>query len=290
MLGQLLPCGGGPPIALHKLKLLVGRDESCDIPIRCGTVSPRHCELELREGYWFVRDLGGLGSGNGTRVNGTRCTTQWLLPKDVLTVAKHRYVVMYRPPPQRPPPARIEAAEAKAGPALPPAAKTATTAKPGPWASPDDTGDWDTGVWLEYGQLVPCGGGAAISLLKPRLLVGRESGCDVRIRVGTVSARHCELEWSEGAWVVRDLGSRNDIRVDGVRCESKRLLPGSILTIGTERYRVVYSVPGSEPAAPTKGPVFSSSLLEAAGLETWDPGQAPQADEEPKRQRYTLDD
>lgn len=285
MLGQLVPCGGGPPVPLVKVKLLVGRLDSCDIPIRCGTVSPRHCELEQRDGFWFVRDL---VSGNGTRVNGTRCTTQWLLPRDVLTVAKHRYQVMYRPPPNRPPPPRIESAESTIRPAPPAVATPAPKSPTG--VSPDDTGDWDTGVWFELGELIPCGGGTAIPLNKPKLLVGRDRGCDVTLRVGTVSARHCELEWTEGAWVVRDLGSRNGIRVNGERCESKRLMPGSILTIGTERYRVAYTPPGGQPASPTKGPVFAQSLLEAAGLGRWDPGQAPQAGDDPTRKRFTLDD
>src|SRR5260370_28015183 len=82
MLGQLVPCGGGPPIPLLRPKLLVGRQDFCDVPIRFNLVSSRHCELEFRDGYWFVRDL---GSRNGTRVNSMLCTEQWLLPNDVLT-------------------------------------------------------------------------------------------------------------------------------------------------------------------------------------------------------------
>ena len=34
MLGQLLPCGGGRPIPLHKARLVMGRDSACDIPLR----------------------------------------------------------------------------------------------------------------------------------------------------------------------------------------------------------------------------------------------------------------
>src|SRR5439155_17701283 len=62
MLGKLAPCGGGPPIPLLKPKLLVGRQRFCDIPLNFPNVSSRHCELELIDGYWFVRDL---GSSNG---------------------------------------------------------------------------------------------------------------------------------------------------------------------------------------------------------------------------------
>ena len=98
MLGQLVPCGGGLPIPLPRPKLLVGRQTGCDIPLPYSTVSSRHCELELIDGYWFVRDL---GSSNGTRVNGKPCESQRLLPNDVLTVAQYRYTVVYTPPAAR---------------------------------------------------------------------------------------------------------------------------------------------------------------------------------------------
>src|SRR5262249_24937469 len=57
MLGQLMPCGGGPTIPLLKPKLVTGRDDVCDVTLRSLLVSARHCELALRDGYWFVRDL-----------------------------------------------------------------------------------------------------------------------------------------------------------------------------------------------------------------------------------------
>jgi pSer/pThr/pTyr-binding forkhead associated (FHA) protein len=71
MLGKLVPCGGGPPTPLLRPKLLVGRRSSCHIPLPFATVSARHCDLELLDGSWRVRDL---GSSNGTRVNGLLCT------------------------------------------------------------------------------------------------------------------------------------------------------------------------------------------------------------------------
>ena len=43
------------------------------------------------------------------------------------------------------------------------------------------------------GKLVPCGGGAPLPLLKPRLLVGRQRGCDLLLGYPSVSSRHCEL-------------------------------------------------------------------------------------------------
>jgi adenylate cyclase len=101
MLGELIPCGGGDPIPLLKPTLLIGRRSTCDVSLRFPNVSSHHCELELVNGYWSVRDL---GSTNGIKVNGVRCDQKWLMPGDVLAVAKHRYEIVYEPDTTAPPP------------------------------------------------------------------------------------------------------------------------------------------------------------------------------------------
>ena len=101
MLGELVPCGGGDPIPLLKPRLLIGRRTSCDVSLRFPNVSSHHCEVELLNGYWRVRDL---GSRNGVKVNGIRCDTKWLMPGDVLSVSRHRYQVVYTPQTDAPPP------------------------------------------------------------------------------------------------------------------------------------------------------------------------------------------
>jgi pSer/pThr/pTyr-binding forkhead associated (FHA) protein len=73
MYGELLPVGGGDPIPLLKTTLVIGRRESADIVLRFPNVSGSHCELCVVEGYWFIKDL---GSSNGTKVNGSRISTQ----------------------------------------------------------------------------------------------------------------------------------------------------------------------------------------------------------------------
>jgi pSer/pThr/pTyr-binding forkhead associated (FHA) protein len=93
------------------------------------------------------------------------------------------------------------------------------------------------------GKLVPCGGGIPIQLHKPILVVGRRPECDVTIPSGSVSGRHCELRFSDGFWSVRDLGSKNGIGVNGVRCQEQRLEPKDRLSIGRVRFRISYSAP-----------------------------------------------
>jgi adenylate cyclase len=99
--GQLLPCGGGDPIALLPPEALVGRSPACDICLRLATVSGKHCKLTWRDGYWFVEDL---NSSNGTSVNGVRCQRQCLPPASVLGLAQHRFAIHYAAAGDGPPP------------------------------------------------------------------------------------------------------------------------------------------------------------------------------------------
>ena len=92
MLGELLPTGGGDPIPLLKAKLLIGRRDECDITLRFPNVSSHHCELNLIDGYWQIRDL---NSSNGIKVNGVRCPQNWLLPGDEVSIAKHKFEIKY---------------------------------------------------------------------------------------------------------------------------------------------------------------------------------------------------
>ena len=68
-----------------------------------------------------------------------------------------------------------------------------------------------------YGELLPVGGGDPIPLLKKSLLVGRRESCDIVLRFSNVSAHHCQLTVTGGYWHVRDLNSRNGVKVNGCR-------------------------------------------------------------------------
>jgi len=91
-----------------------------------------------------------------------------------------------------------------------------------------------------YGELVPKGDTVPIPLLKKRLLVGRNESCDIRISLPTVSGFHCELKVSDDSWFVRDLDSRNGIKVNGVRVTKKRIEPGDKLTVAMSEFKLQY--------------------------------------------------
>ncbi|MDA0589359.1 MAG: FHA domain-containing protein [Planctomycetota bacterium] len=97
--GELTPCGGGDPIPMLRRKLIVGRRSSCDVTLRFPNVSSRHCELELINGYWYVKDL---GSSNGIRVNSERCDQKWVFPGDILHIGRHKFEVGYEAAGERP--------------------------------------------------------------------------------------------------------------------------------------------------------------------------------------------
>lgn len=70
--------------------------------------------------------------------------------------------------------------------------------------------------------------------LPARALVGRAPGCDLVIGHGSISREHAALWWADGAWRVRDLGSRNGTTVDGRRIgdDPVSLAPGAELQFG----------------------------------------------------------
>lgn len=123
-----------------------------------------------------------------------------------------------------------------------------------------------------YGELVPVGGGDPIPLLKKTLLVGRRESCDIVLRFSNVSAHHCQLNVNAGYWYIRDLQSRNGIKVNGARVSEKRVDPGDVVSIAKHKYELHYSpmdlgAVGPPPPEAPNSDLFKKSLLERAGLE-----------------------
>jgi adenylate cyclase len=123
-----------------------------------------------------------------------------------------------------------------------------------------------------YGELVPLGGGDSIPLLKEQLLVGRRESCDIVLRFANVSAHHCQLSVDNGYLYVRDLQSRNGIKVNDIRVTERRLDPGDIISISKHRYRVDYDpadlgAVGPPPPDNVGKEIMTESLLSRAGLE-----------------------
>jgi adenylate cyclase len=93
--GKLFPLPNGDPILLVKDTLVLGRQKSCDIPLRFPNVSHQHAQLLFQQGYWYIRDL---NSTNGIKVNGERVVYKLLQPKDEIAIGGHIYKIRYDPP------------------------------------------------------------------------------------------------------------------------------------------------------------------------------------------------
>jgi pSer/pThr/pTyr-binding forkhead associated (FHA) protein len=103
-------------------------------------------------------------------------------------------------------------------------------------------------------KLVALDGGSDILVERRNVLIGRHPACDARIDSLRVSRHHCILAQEDGELTVRDLGSTNGIRINGMRIEVGRLQPGDELSIAHLRYRLD-ELPDNEPGIPSRPPL-----------------------------------
>ncbi|MGH9677975.1 MAG: FHA domain-containing protein, partial [Candidatus Acidiferrum sp.] len=120
------------------------------------------------------------------------------------------------------------------------------------------------------GELVPIGGGDNIPLQRHVLTLGRRESCDICLRFPNISGLHCEMTFREGYWYVRDLGSRNGVKINGERIREKVLRPTDRIGIGKRTFTIKYEMPKNQNLLDEEEgieDVMSQSLLEKAGLE-----------------------
>jgi len=125
-----------------------------------------------------------------------------------------------------------------------------------------------------YGELVPVGGGDPIPLLKKKLRVGRREGCDIVLNFSNISGHHCLLEIEEGYWFVRDLQSKNGVKLGDKRVMAnvrRRIDPQVKMSIAKHEFIVDYDpsalgAVGTPPQDEELDNLFGQSLLDRAGL------------------------
>jgi len=74
--------------ALGAGQITLGRSSSCELVLDEQTVSRRHAALRLRDGHWFLVDL---GSSNGTWVNDRRVFDAEVVPGDEIRLGAARF-------------------------------------------------------------------------------------------------------------------------------------------------------------------------------------------------------
>ncbi len=126
-------------------------------------------------------------------------------------------------------------------------------------------------------RIVPLvkGTAPAIDLFRPVILIGRHPDCDVRIDSPKISRRHCCVAMAYDRLLIRDLGSRNGVRVNGRLLEETRLRAGDELAIGPILFRLEQEEEGAAAAKPGTGrPVSVTSSAGAGKPGTPAPGRA----------------
>src|SRR5205814_1243573 len=94
-------------------------------------------------------------------------------------------------------------------------------------------------------KLTVANGGArnqTIHLRSPDSLIGRKSGCDVRVPSSSVSRRHCRVFFSDDIVSVEDLASANGTFVNGRRVHKAVVRPGVKLQVGGVAFVVKYEL------------------------------------------------
>src|SRR5262245_55271574 len=123
--------------------------------------------------------------------------------------------------------------------------------------------------FVANGELIPVGGGDTIPLIRPVLTIGRRESCDICVRQPNVSGLHCELTFRDGHWLLKDLGSTNGVKVNGIRVPKKVLHPGDVITIAKRNYTIEYTPVVGKHALEEMledEDIMSQGLLEKAGL------------------------
>ena len=258
MPARLVALDEGSDIPLDRSMVVVGRHPLCDVRLDSLRISRHHCCMTQDKDEVVVRDL---GSTNGIRINGERVERGRLRPGDELSIAHIRYRLengvaqemtladpngsllngVHRRP-GRPAGGRARGRPAgqAAGRGRPerPRGRARPVPDPGHRADEErpgfrrrvlrtgpERGPSDSGVRMSA-QLVPINAGSApaVPISTPGDPDRPPSRCDVRIDSPQVSRRHCCLAIAYDRLVIRDLGSRNGVRVNGRLVEEVQLL------------------------------------------------------------------
>ena len=115
-------------------------------------------------------------------------------------------------------------------------------------------------------QLLPLDGGPPVEIDKDLVVVGRKEDCDLRLEHKSVSKMHCVLVKTDGLLLLRDLGSTNGTRVNGVRVRRAALLPNDQLTVAGYKFRVHLGPDAPAAAAPALRPEEHTQHLDASEM------------------------
>ena len=205
---RLVHAGTGQAFALTDRRVVIGRDDACDIVLHGKGLSRRHASISPSANGFVLRDQ----SANGTKVNGTVLAgTRLLAHGDVVQLVDDEL--------------RFEV--------------EGMTAE-GERATREDSATQILDLsrieritrGVGSGRRMSCSleivsrqhYGTMFELDKPVCAIGRGSHNDVVLRDDSVSLTHATLLRKGNVWYVLDLGSANGTYVDGSRASGERVI------------------------------------------------------------------
>lgn len=101
---------------------------------------------------------------------------------------------------------------------------------------------------------------------KAQITIGRLPSCDVVVDNLALSREHASIVRERGEWLVRDLGSRNGVFVNGQRKPVHALASGDVIGLGKFTIAVTIEVPRGGAAPPETAPWVHPSAAGGAHL------------------------
>lgn len=272
----------------------IGRREDLELSLPFTALSAVHARLVRSEAGkgWVLEDL---GSRNGTFLGGKRLAPgekRPLLAGAAISLGHVKILFEGRVQQEGDPVVGSEGGAGLPGPDAPPPPNRAaplprpktpenSTAKPSPRTPAREAGTGTIARRLVSGLFAsaptnvptlnvisgaPGGGVFRVSERNRRYVFGRVRGCDFRVKVEEISREHAAFTRREDGLFVADLGSKNGLRVNGVRAREQRLQDGDLVQIGPVKLRVFdpeerylrqmnARAPGSEAPSPAPAPV-----------------------------------
>lgn len=90
------------------------------------------------------------------------------------------------------------------------------------------------------------------------LTIGRETDNDIQLLVGGVSRYHAKMEFDGQRWVLRDLGSTNGTKLNGIAIvEPMRVTGGDVIAVGDQHFKLIDGNLDN-PTAVINGPAAAS--------------------------------
>jgi len=92
------------------------------------------------------------------------------------------------------------------------------------------------------------GAGGQFRLRGDRHILGRGPGVDFQVNDDTMSRQHVALEYGDGEFRIRDLGSTNGVRINGRPVQVGELAHGDRVEIGSQVFQYVVELRNEKPA------------------------------------------